>query len=223
MKRRYRLAPVLLLGLAGGLAAQVPGVAPPAAPASWSVPGSQQLAPGQRPPTERARAPLMQATLTLKEGIDQLRAFLGQPELPNKLQVAAFLDREIAPYFDFDYMAKWVAGPGYARLSESERKALAGRIESSFLTALAGQLAGYQGQQVRMLRPRMGARGAVSVNVGIARPGAYPSRLEFRMYQSGQADQGWKVYDVIANGRSVASYYRGQFQRTAGSGQAVGR
>jgi len=219
MKHRYRLAPVLLLGLAGGLAAQVPGVAPP----SWSAPGSQQSAPGQRPPTERVRGPLMEATLTLKEGIDKLRAFLGQPELPNKLQVAAFLDREIAPYFDFDSMAKWAAGPGYARLSAQERKALAGRIESSFLTALGGQLAGYQGQQVRMLRPRMGARGAVSVNVGIARPGASPSRLEFRMYQSGQAGQAWKVYDVIANGRSVASYYRGQFQRTAEQGEAADR
>lgn len=223
MKHRYWLPSVVLLGLAGGLAAQVPGVAPPAAPASWSVPGTQQSAPGQIPPAERVRGPLMQATLTLKEGIDKLRAFLGQPDLPNKLQVAAFLDREIAPYFDFDYMAKWAAGPGYARLSEQERKALAGRIESSFLTALGGQLAGYQGQQVRMLRPRMGARGAVSVNVGIMRPGAYPSRLEFRMYQSGQAGQAWKVYDVIANGRSVASYYRGQFQRRVEQGQAAGR
>jgi phospholipid transport system substrate-binding protein len=30
-----------------------------------------------------------------------------------------------------------------------------------------------------------------------------------------KAPAGWKVYDVVANGRSAASYYRVQFQRTA--------
>jgi phospholipid transport system substrate-binding protein len=124
--------------------------------------------------------------------------------------VAAFLDKEIAPYFDFDYMAKWVAGPGYARMNPEQRKALASRLEASFLGGLSAQLASYEGQQVRILRPRMGPRGAVVVNVGILRPGAYPAKMQFRMYK---APSGWKVYDVVANGRSVSSYYRVQFQR----------
>jgi phospholipid transport system substrate-binding protein len=162
-----------------------------------------------------ARSPTLQATATLKAGIDKLLEFMGQDEAPNKLQVAAFLDREIAPYFDFDYMARWVAGPAYGRMSDAQKEAMAARLEEGFLTALGGQLASYKGQQVRMLRPRKGARGSVSVNVGILRPGGYPSKMEFRMYQS---DDGWKVYDVVANGRSAASYYRTRFQRM-GMGQ----
>jgi len=232
MKSRFWLPLVVLLVSAAGVCAQPYGYAPPVGPYG-AGPGMQrgpmQPAPMSRPAqapgaqavpaqpgpadtmTSRgAQNPMVQASVALKEGIDKLIAFMNQKETPNKLQVAAFLDREIAPYFDFDYMAKWVAGPTYGQMSEAQRKAMAARLEEGFLTALGGQLASYSGQQVRLLRPRRGAKGSVSVNVGILRPGSYPSKMEFRMYQG--AD-GWKVYDVVANGRSAASYYRTRFQR----------
>ena len=224
MKSRPWLPLAVLLGLASGAYAQPYGYAPPTGPygsAPPMQPGSQAAAP--MPGTEAAQvdprqamrerlanSPMVQASNTLKEGMDKLLTFMGQEEVPNKLQVAAFLDKEIAPYFDFDYMAKWVAGPSYGRMSPEQRKAMASRLEASFLSGLSSHLANYKGQQVRILRPRMGARGAVSVNVGILRPGTYPAKLQFRMYK---AEGGWKVYDVVANGRSAASYYRVQFQR----------
>jgi phospholipid transport system substrate-binding protein len=157
-------------------------------------------------------APGEEAADVLRQGMDKLLDFLAREKEPNKLQVAAFLDKEIAPYFDFDYMARWVAGPRYSRMSPKQRKALAAAVESRFLSALAGQLVNYHGQRVRYFRPRLSHRGAVSVSVGLLRPGGYPSKMEFRMYHS--AD-GWKVYDVIANGRSAAAYYRIQFNHDA--------
>jgi phospholipid transport system substrate-binding protein len=222
MKSRSWLPLAVLLGLAAGAQAQPYGYAPPAGPYGthpamqpMPLPGAQTAPtadPREAMRERLAKSPMVQATNTLKEGMDKLLEFMSQKETPNKLQVAAFLDKEIAPYFDFDYMAKWVAGPAYTRMSPEQRKAMAARLEASFLSGLSTQLASYEGQQVRMLRPRMGVRGAVSVNVGILRPGSYPSKLEFRMYKS---DDGWKVYDVVANGRSAASYYRVQFQRSA--------
>jgi phospholipid transport system substrate-binding protein len=143
--------------------------------------------------------------------MDKLIAYLGQKDAPNKLQAAAFLDREIAPYFDFAYMAQWVAGPAWAGMGEQDRKALTARIESNFLSSLATQMAQYDGQQVRDLRPRPGPGGSVKVPVGIMRPGAYPAKLTFRMYR---AAEGWKVYDVETNGRSVAAYFRTQLEQS---------
>jgi len=113
-------------------------------------------------------------------------------------------------------MAKWVAGRGYAAMSTEQRAALAASLEARFLGGLAGKLAKYKGQQVRFFRPRRGPRGAVSVPVGILRPGGYPSKLEFRMYR---ADGGWKVYDVLANGRSAVAYYRQQTKRSPTPGR----
>jgi phospholipid transport system substrate-binding protein len=153
-----------------------------------------------------------EAAATLREGMDKLLDFLRQEEKPNKLQMAAFLDATIAPYFDFEYMAKWVAGPTHSAMSEEQRKALAASLEARFLATLAVKLARYKGQQVRFFRPRRGPRGAVSIPIGILRPGGYPAKLQFRMYRS---EDGWKVYDVLANGRSAVAHYRQEAKRSA--------
>ncbi|MCG6861831.1 MAG: ABC transporter substrate-binding protein, partial [Chromatiaceae bacterium] len=98
------------------------------------------------------------------------------------------------------------------------RQALAASVEARFLRTLAGKLARYKGQKVRYFRPRRGARGAVNVAVGILHPGGYPSKLEFRMYHSGD---GWKVYDVVANGRSAVAFYRQQTNRSQVPGRSA--
>lgn len=196
-----------------------PGRAGPAMPDSRVPSGpAGAAAPTPAPPADTVQAnaqrldPTVQAVAVLEEGMDKLLEFLAQDELPNKLQVSAFLDREIAPYFDFGYMAKWVAGTAYTGMTAAERKALASQLEADFLGVLARNLIGYQGQQVKLFPPWRGSRGAVSVNVALARADRYPTRLEFRM---AGAERGWKVYDVVANGQSAAAYYRVQFQRTA--------
>lgn len=184
------------------------------APTRSSAPAADSAQSGQ---PARAQSPLAQASETLAAGIDKLIGFLGQKELPNKLQMAAYLDREIAPYFDFDHMARWVAARSWEGMSEDERHAMAARLEASFLSALSGHLADYKGQQARILRARPGTRGTVNVPVAIVRPGGYPARMEFRMYRS--AD-GWKVYDVLANGRSVTAFYRVRYQRMGAKAEA---
>jgi len=178
-----------------------------------SIAGAQPpLGPGPVPYPAVSRVDASaEAAATLREGIDKLLDFLGQESKPNKLQVAAFLDGTIAPYFDFEYMAEWVAGSRYGDMGLEERAALAASLEARFLGTLAGRLAKYEGQQVRFFRPRRGPRGAVNVVVGILRPGSYPSKLEFRMYRSAGA---WKVYDVVANGRSAVAFYRRDYQRS---------
>ncbi len=223
MHARSWLSLVVLLGCVASVVAQPYGYGSgtmPGDPAMPTSPGAggadRQAAMGAR----MARDPARQASATLKEGMDKLLGYLAQEEVPNQLQVAAFLDREIAPYFDFDSMARWVAGPAYAQMSAKDREALAAHVESSFLSTLASELVVFQGQQIRMLPPSRGPRGAISVNVGVMRPGTYPSKLQFRMYPT---DSGWKVYDVTANGQSAAAYYRVEFQRMAMQRAPYGR
>lgn len=199
--------PAALLALASGTVSAQPAAGPGYGgygPGYPQAPNYPRAAPAPRPGDE--------AVKTLRAGMDKLLAYLAQEETPNKLQAAAFLDREIAPYFDFAYMAQWVAGPGYADMKEADRKALAAKIEAEFLSSLATQLGKYDGQQVRYLRPRPGPSGSVKVPMGVLRPGAYPDKMTFRMYK---AADGWKVYDVEANGRSVVAHYRTQMGRPA--------
>jgi phospholipid transport system substrate-binding protein len=201
MKLYFCLPLAVLLGIGSVVQAQ-----PPYGPRPGSYAQAQRAHPGT------------EAAATLREGMDKLTDFLSREETPNKLQVAAFLDGNIAPYFDFDYMAKWVAGRGYSAMSTERRQAQAATLDAPFLGPLAAKLAKYKGQQVRFFRPRRGPRGAVSVPVGILRPGGYPSKLEFRMYR---ADDGWKVFDVMANGRSAVAHYRQRTKRTPAPGRPV--
>ncbi|NCA68794.1 MAG: ABC transporter substrate-binding protein [Sphingobacteriia bacterium] len=234
MKTSVGLPLIVLLGSVAGVSAQPsapgpnpiqPGYAVSPGPLGVGMPHHGMIAQPAWPVTPPAmpmpaqtrdtpyRAPVgpaAEASQTLKDGMDRLLGYLTQEEIPNKLQVAAFLDREIAAYFDFDYMARWVAGPAYERLSGADQQALAANLEADFLSTLASQLLRFKDQQIRLLPPRLDPRGAAHVPVAITRPGTYPSKLEFRMYKS---ETGWRIYDVVADGQSAAAYYRVQFRQ----------
>jgi len=127
MKIRLMLALLSALFVTTSIHAQPPGW--------YGHPAGPRAQPGA--------GPAKQAAETLRQGIDKMQEFLGQEEKPNRLQTAAFLDREIAPYFDFDYMAQWVAGPAYARMDDKAKEALAAKVEASFpwdTRQAAGQL-----------------------------------------------------------------------------------
>jgi phospholipid transport system substrate-binding protein len=46
--------------------------------------------------------------------------------------------------------------------------------------------------------------------VGILQASGYPASIDFRFYQS---NEGWKIFDVTANGNSALAYYRQYFNR----------
>ena len=147
----------------------------------------------------------------LRQGVGKLIAFMGQPNQPDAAQIQAFLDREIAPYFDFDYMARWVAGPKYRSMNAAQREEMKNQLEARFLGALAQRLGGYRQPEGACAAPAPGQGNEVTVGVGILKPGGYPAKMDFRFYRS---EDGWKVFDVAANGSSALVYYRQQFNRS---------
>jgi phospholipid transport system substrate-binding protein len=148
-------------------------------------------------------------TLT-REGFGKMLKFLSADRPLAKEEVVAFLRNEIAPYFDFAYMARWAAGPRYSNLSDAQRAELAARIEADFLSTLTQRLLGYSKQQARILPTRRRSANQASVSVAIQNPRGYPARLDFRFHRT---DLGWKIYDVSANRSSALMYYRQLFNR----------
>lgn len=149
--------------------------------------------------------------VALRAGIDRLLAFLGQDPAPQEQEFADFLSSEIAPFFDFDYMAKTAGGRLFEQLPAEQQAETTGSIKASFLGKMAERLTGYTDQQIRFLPPRAGDGGRTAqVSAVILNPGTYPARLDFRLYRSG--DQ-WRVYDVAANGQSAIVHYRRQLMR----------
>jgi len=174
-------------------------------------------APGWGPPP-RVQAPpqytaLSEATELVRTGMDGLMGFLQQQPRPSALKLAAFLSETVTPHFDFEYMARAASGPAYRRMSEEQRTALIQKIEQDFLETLAQKLAGFENQKVRYYPARPGRGYRTSVTVGIANPGSRPMRMDFRMRYG---KEGWRVYDVAANGNSAVNYYRQKLARVWG-------
>jgi phospholipid transport system substrate-binding protein len=147
----------------------------------------------------------------VRQGLDRMTGFLmGSPDT-SPAALREFLELQVAPYFDFPYMARWAAGPLHHRLTPGQRAALGARLKAMFLDALARHLGTVE-------------RPVPAVDVFPARPGSTlsearvyalvhrvqgaPVRLEFRFYWG---RGGWRIYDALANGASAVAFYRRYF------------
>jgi phospholipid transport system substrate-binding protein len=202
MKDKSIFAIAFTLGISGAATAQ------PFYPGMDGTYGQPQ---GMMPYSALRQARQPGPSAVLKQGLDKLITYVGQENRPSEANVQAFLDREIAPYIDFAYMARWAAGRNWQRMTPQQRRDFESRLQTMFLGTLAQRLSGYKGQQVKVMRPRRTGEDEVDVGVAVLNPRGYPAQLKFRFYRS---SEGWKVFDVEANGSSAVAYYRQYFKRT---------
>jgi len=148
--------------------------------------------------------------MVLKQGIDKLTNFLASGNGPNIPPLDVFVENNIAPFFDFTYMARWTAGSQARFMNEQQQKAMEQKLRQLFLTAMIEKLSEYRHGRVQYLRPTGNPRmGQMTLRLMAFQQGnPYPQRLSFRMYRS---NQGWKVFDVSANGQSALAFFRTQF------------
>jgi len=158
----------------------------------------------------------------LKQGIEQLTGFLTSGDGPNKPPVEVFVEKTIAPFFDFTYMAKWTAGAQAQFMGPQQRAAMEKKLRRLFLAAMVEKLSSYRHGRVQYLRPTGNPRmGEITLRLMAFQQGSpYPQRLSFRMYRS---NKGWKVYDVSSNGQSALAYFRTQFALEARRGVSTQR
>ena len=143
----------------------------------------------------------------LRDGVQKLTRFLdGKPSRP---ALEAYLARNVAPWFDFHYMAEWAIGPRIRYMESGQRADFTAQLRTSFLEKMAQKLARYSRQRAIFLPPEQEDYDEATLPVAIENPGGgYPARLEFHMRRTAQ---GWKVVDVSANGMSALMYYRELF------------
>lgn len=151
----------------------------------------------------------------VRGGINKLRAFVAKGSTQDPVQVVAFVKSEIGPAFDFEYMARAATGPRWQGLDGDARRALSDRLAEHFIGTLARHLGGYGKARVTIDRARRGQR-QVTVPVTVYRGRRTPMQLSFKFYR---AKDGWKVFDVDANGQSAVNFYRNHM----GAGSASGR
>jgi phospholipid transport system substrate-binding protein len=147
----------------------------------------------------------------LQAGVESLTGYLHDNKGVPPEQLHAFLEKEIVPYFDFNRMAFWAAGETNRHLNPEQRQQLTVMLRERFLQTMAEELSGYKQSRIQYLRPRGNPRrGDVTLGVRVFGAESYPVQLDFKLYRG---KDGWKVYDVVANGVSAVSHYRNEFSQ----------
>ena len=145
----------------------------------------------------------------VQSGINKLTRFISSGSAQNRATAMIFLETEVAPYFDFEYMTRWAAGPAWRTMPPGQRADMQRQLTSAFMNTLVQKLANYTNQPVRYFTPRGQSSNDVRVKAWIMQPNGIPTKLEFRFYKS---KNGWKIFDVKAAGNSAVVHYRNQFR-----------
>jgi len=156
----------------------------------------------------------------LEVGIQYIQDYLKNATPDDREQIFAFLDNQIAPFFDFDQMARWVAGYQYNLMNSAQKYIFQNKLKKLFFSSFARIVNAYGDKQPRLvfLPARKRGRNEVIVSARIYPSRGYTIRIDFRFLKG---PKGWKIYDVGTNGNSAVSYFRSYFRNIMRS-QGVG-
>jgi len=115
----------------------------------------------------------------------------------------------VLPYIDFEQATRLAVGRAWSQASPEQKKRLVGEFRNMLVRTYSNAISAYQGQTLKVLP----ARGKTDpedtvVRTQFVRPGGQPLPIEFHMRQ---AENAWKVYDIVVEGVSLVMTYRSEF------------
>jgi ABC-type transporter MlaC component len=154
-------------------------------------------------------APQQNPGILLREGIEKLLAYVEGGGAEDRDKLVAFVDRDLADYFDFVAMTRWSLGPRGQYMNNDQRREAVLKLRGMFLSALVDNLMHYEPGRIQYLPPRGNPySNEMMLSVQSFPTQGYPMRLDFYFYRGGN---GWKVMDVAANGLRATTVYREYF------------
>lgn len=149
--------------------------------------------------------------ILLEESVNKVIDFLSTPQPASLKQITHFLNQEIAPHFDFKYMARWVAGRNYKTMSPEQQKQFTQVFKELFITTFVQKLSDFQNYPpvVENFRSRRTNENEAMASARILQENGTSVQVDFKFLRT---QLGWKVVDVRANGVSALFYYRNFFE-----------
>ncbi len=127
----------------------------------------------------------------------------------NQEKIFALTEEKILPNFNFDKVSRLVLGKNWTKATPEQKTGFQTEFRTLLIRTYATALSKYKNQTIEYKPLRM-AEGAttVSVKTAIVQPGGQPIAVDYSLEK--QAD-AWKVYDIVIEGVSLVTNYRGQF------------
>lgn len=124
-------------------------------------------------------------------------------------KIFALAEEKILPNFNFERVNRLVLGKNWTKASPEQKEAFQKEFRSLLLRTYAMALSKYKNQTIeyKPLRAQPGDTD-VTVKTQILQPGGPAIPVD---YSLGKTPDNWKVYDIVIEGVSLVTNYRGQF------------
>lgn len=124
-------------------------------------------------------------------------------------KIFALAEEKILPNFNFDKVSRLVLGKNWTKATPEQKTAFQNEFRTLLIRTYATALSKYKNQTIeyKPLRMAEGASSA-SVKTSILQPGGQPIAVDYSLEKQANT---WKVYDIVIEGVSLVTNYRGQF------------
>jgi phospholipid transport system substrate-binding protein len=127
----------------------------------------------------------------------------------NTAKIMALAEAKVLPHFDFERMTRLAVGRAWQQATPEQRTALTAEFRTLIVRTYSSSLAQYRNQTVEVKPVKMAAADAdVVVRTEVKQQGGPPIPIDYSMEKAGAT---WKVYDVVVDGVSLVTTYRGSF------------
>ena len=124
-------------------------------------------------------------------------------------KITKLAEEKILPNFNFDRVSRMVLGKHWRTASNEQKEAFKQQFRSLLIRTYASALSKYQNQTIEFKPMRMQPGDKeVTVRSEIQQPGGQPIAVDYSLEK---AADSWKVYDIVIEGVSLVTNYRGQF------------
>jgi phospholipid transport system substrate-binding protein len=151
------------------------------------------------------------ATEAIKGTINEVIRILSDPGMKKPERAPErrrLLEKVVGDRFSYEEMSKRTLAAQWQKLNEKDRTEFVGLFKRLLTNSYADKVEGYSGEQVQYLNERLEGDYAEVRTKAVSGKAEIP--LDYRMLsKSGD----WQVYDVVVDGVSLVSNYRGQFAK----------
>ena len=124
-------------------------------------------------------------------------------------KVATLVEARILPLFDFTRMTRLAVGRNWAHASDAQKEALTKEFRTLLVRTYSTSLTQFRDQKIDVKPVKMSAQDQeVTVRTAVIQQGGPPIPIDYSMEKEAA---GWKVYDVVIDGVSLVTTYRGSF------------
>ena len=128
----------------------------------------------------------------------------------NQRKVVEVAEQKVLPHFDFERMTRLAVGRNWQQANDAQKQALIKEFRTLLVRTYSSSLSAYRNQTIEVKPLKMSAQDKdTTVRTQVIQPGGPPIPIDYAMEKG--ADGSWKVYDVVVDGASLVTTYRGSF------------